>query len=325
MSIADLFGELAAAPRLDGALCRGKADIWDMPPSSSRDPDPDDTAQRIAFAIGACQRCPALSRCRAWVSGLRPSQRPAGVVAGQLCEPGTDPREPEPLVLDDVASETARAELFVNSRSLTEPHDLAAIGIGRSRACSLLHRLARAGRIERVGRGRYAAGTGKRSLGMHFCGRPTSKGRPCRNEVDAAGQPCDFHRDRPDRQHQPDEGEPMTNSPVSASLDLIRSAKCTGDDAVSAESAVQRATIGLDAEQLRSVLRLLFPFMAELYLVKQLSKEALDRQDAQTFAELAATLGDLDEYDPDASYDSDPVGDVWRAGQGHVREDGQSA
>lgn len=116
----------------------------------------------------------------------------------------------------------------------------------------------------------------------------------------------------------------MTNSPISAALDLIRSAKRTGDDAVSAESAVQLAATGLDADQLRSVLRLLFPFMAELYLVKRLSKEALDRQDAQTFAELAATLGDLDAYNADA-YDSDPVGDVWRAGQGYdtPREDGQ--
>lgn len=166
MSIADLFAELAATPRLDGALCRGKADIWDMPPSPTRDPDPDDTAERLAFALNACQRCPALSRCRAWVSGLRPSQRPAGVVAGQLCEPGIDPREPDPPELGDAASETARAELFVSSRSITEPHDLESIGIGRQRACTLLHRLARAGRIQRIGRGRYAAGTGKRSQGV---------------------------------------------------------------------------------------------------------------------------------------------------------------
>lgn len=321
MSIADLFAELAFAPRLDGALCRGKADIWDMPPPPTRDPDPDDTAQRITFAIGACQRCPALSRCRAWVSGLRPSQRPAGVVAGELCEPGIDPPDPGPPELDhDAASITSRIQAFVNGRSLTEAADLAAIGIDRSRACTILHRLARVGRIERVGRGRYAAATGRRSQGVHSCGRMTARKRPCRNEVESAGRPCDFHRDRSDSQHQPDEGAPMTNSPISAALDLIRSAKRTGDDVVSAESAVQLAATGLDAEQLRSVLRLLFPFMAELYLVKRLSKEALDRQDAQTFAELAATLGDLD---PDA-YDSDPVGDIWRAGQAcDTGQDGQ--
>lgn len=196
--LSDMLAELAAAPRLEGALCRGRSEHWDMPPSPSRDPDPDDTAQRIALAVGACQRCPALNRCRAWVSGLRPSQRPAGVVAGELCEPGVDPPDPDPPELDDAASITSRIQAFVNGRSLTEAADLAAIGIDRSRACTILHRLARAGRIERVARGRYAAATGKRSQGVHFCGRPTARKRPCRNEVEAADQPCDFHCDRSD-------------------------------------------------------------------------------------------------------------------------------
>ncbi|WP_099319527.1 hypothetical protein [Mycobacterium ostraviense] len=102
------------------------------------------------------------------------------------------------------------------------------------------------------------------------------------------------------------------SSPVGAALDLIRYAKRT-DDPVSAATAVELATTGLDAEQLRSVLRLLLPFMAELYSIKRLSAEALERQDKQTFAELTQMLGDLDNYDPDA-YDADPVGDIWRAG-----------
>lgn len=84
VSISDLFAEFSAVPRLAGALCKGQADIWDEPVPPSRDPDPDDTAARIAFALTACQRCPALAACAQWVAGLRPSRRPVGVVAGQL-------------------------------------------------------------------------------------------------------------------------------------------------------------------------------------------------------------------------------------------------
>lgn len=85
----------------------------------------------------------------------------------------------------------------------------------------------------------------------------------------------------------------MTDSPIQGALDLVRYAKRT-EDPVSAATAVELATSGLGAEQLRSVLRLLFPFFAELYAIKRLSKEAMDRRDAATFAELAALLGDLD-------------------------------
>ncbi|MCQ4360638.1 hypothetical protein KQR54_05685 [Mycobacterium gordonae] len=200
MSIADLLAELAAAPRLNGALCRGHSDLFD---AAERGDDTRDTAERLAYAVRACRYCPALEPCRRWFDALPVRQRPRGVTAG-----------------------------LINGR------------------------------------------------------------------------------------------KPMTASPVAAALDLIRYAQRSDADAVSANTAVELAATGLDADQLRSVLRLLFPFMAELYLVKRLSKEALDRQDAQTFAELAATLGDVDVYDPDA-YDSDPVGDVWRAGQGYdtPRED----
>ncbi|WP_162951441.1 hypothetical protein [Mycobacterium paragordonae] len=103
----------------------------------------------------------------------------------------------------------------------------------------------------------------------------------------------------------------MTNTPISAALELIRYAKHT-DDPVSAPTAVALATAGLDREQLTSLLRLLFPFVAELYVIAQLSREAMDRRDAQTFAELTQLLGNLDDYDPEA-YDSDPVGDIWRS------------
>lgn len=112
---------------------------------------------------------------------------------------------------------------------------------------------------------------------------------------------------------QPAERKPHmpANTPISSALELIRYAKRT-DDPVSGPTAVELATTGLDREQLASVLRLLFPFMAELYGIKRLSAEAMDRRDAQTFAELTQMLGNLDGYDPDA-YDSDPVGDIWRS------------
>nr|WP_276762896.1 WhiB family transcriptional regulator [Mycolicibacter arupensis] len=37
---------------------------------------------RHAEALAICAACPALGACRAWVAESRPSQRPAGVVAG---------------------------------------------------------------------------------------------------------------------------------------------------------------------------------------------------------------------------------------------------
>lgn len=115
--------------------------------------------------------------------------------------------------------------------------------------------------------------------------------------------------DRPPKGEK--ETSTMTNTPISAALELIRYAKRT-DDPVGAPTAVELATTGLDREQLTSLLRLLFPFVAELYVIARLSREAMDRRDAQTFAELTQLLGNLDDYDPDA-YDSDPVGDIWRS------------
>lgn len=79
--IADLLTELASAPQLPGALCRGHAPEWDEPEAAD---DPDDTAERIEFAVSACCRCPALAPCAAWFDGLPATRRPGGVVAGRI-------------------------------------------------------------------------------------------------------------------------------------------------------------------------------------------------------------------------------------------------
>ena len=66
-----LFGMLANLPRLDGAACVGKAELFD--------PGTDEATETIARAM--CLNCPALAPCAAWVESLPPSQRPFGVTA----------------------------------------------------------------------------------------------------------------------------------------------------------------------------------------------------------------------------------------------------
>jgi hypothetical protein len=75
-----LLDFFADCPKLDGALCRGFAEIWAEPHS----PMTDDDRERIAFARHACAACPALLECARWVDGLPRSQKPLGVCAGVL-------------------------------------------------------------------------------------------------------------------------------------------------------------------------------------------------------------------------------------------------
>lgn len=69
--------ELAAAvlrgvPRLPGALCRRRPELFDA--------DDEDAADRAA---AICRHCPALEPCGAWASTLRHNQR-SGVLAGEF-------------------------------------------------------------------------------------------------------------------------------------------------------------------------------------------------------------------------------------------------
>lgn len=111
----------------------------------------------------------------------------------------------------------------------------------------------------------------------------------------------------------------MTLTPLAAATELIRFAahptKLPDDPppvAGELEVAVELATDGLDTDQLRSVLKLVYEFTAELYRAKRLAAELLDRQDRLAFDELAAMLTDVDGCDPHV-YDADPIGAIWRA------------
>lgn len=83
--VAGLLDELASAPQLPGARCHGRHELYDatIPSGEIRN-----TSNRLeaarATALKVCNACPALPQCRAWIDGLAPTQRPLGVVAGQV-------------------------------------------------------------------------------------------------------------------------------------------------------------------------------------------------------------------------------------------------
>jgi WhiB family redox-sensing transcriptional regulator len=76
-----LLAELAGAPALPGARCRGRHHLFD---SAARGENPDTVAARHAQALGLCSRCPALPRCQDWYDALPPRRRPVGVVSGEV-------------------------------------------------------------------------------------------------------------------------------------------------------------------------------------------------------------------------------------------------
>jgi hypothetical protein len=79
-ALSGLMAALSGAPRLDGALCKGRSQLFDL------DAIADDQAA-IQRAIGICHRCPALRACKAWSDTMTPAQRPTGVLAGVLVVP----------------------------------------------------------------------------------------------------------------------------------------------------------------------------------------------------------------------------------------------
>lgn len=84
---------LHGAPALPAAKCVGRPHLFDP---AERDEHPDVVEQRHLQALGLCQHCPALDDCRRWIEGLRPSQRPAGVVGGEIREPARPVKRPKP-------------------------------------------------------------------------------------------------------------------------------------------------------------------------------------------------------------------------------------
>ena len=80
-SVAELLAELAGAPRLAEAACRGHAWAYDPPAANE---DRDDVRDRHRLAVAVCRGCPALADCRRWLDALPQRQRPFGVVAGRV-------------------------------------------------------------------------------------------------------------------------------------------------------------------------------------------------------------------------------------------------
>ncbi|ULE32585.1 hypothetical protein [Mycobacterium sp. IDR2000157661] len=78
---------LAGVPDLPGARCKGKADLYERTVAVQRadgEPTRDELDTARAAALALCAECPSLVPCRAYVDGLRPSQRPHGVIAGRV-------------------------------------------------------------------------------------------------------------------------------------------------------------------------------------------------------------------------------------------------
>jgi hypothetical protein len=80
-TISDLFNELGNTVSLRGAQCTSNPTVFDPPEKGGRYSY---QAERQALALALCAQCPVLVACAAHWDSLAPSQRPWGVVAGQL-------------------------------------------------------------------------------------------------------------------------------------------------------------------------------------------------------------------------------------------------
>jgi len=86
-----LIAILGGTPRLDGARCVGRPELFDP---AAPDEAAADAADRHEAAVHLCRACPALAACRAWHDSLKPSQRPAGVIAARAPKPAARPGRP---------------------------------------------------------------------------------------------------------------------------------------------------------------------------------------------------------------------------------------
>ncbi|WP_235718330.1 hypothetical protein [Mycolicibacterium goodii] len=86
-----LIAVLKGAPRLAGARCVGRPELFDP---AAPDERPEDAADRHEAAVHLCRACPALAACRSWHDSLRPSQRPGGVIAARAPKPPGRPGRP---------------------------------------------------------------------------------------------------------------------------------------------------------------------------------------------------------------------------------------
>ncbi|MGB3355121.1 MAG: hypothetical protein WBB00_20425 [Mycobacterium sp.] len=83
-----LVAVLWRVPRLPGAACRDHVEIFDEANGAGWGRRPAEALRQArAAAKSICAHCPAAIPCGQWVDGLRPSERPGGVVAGKIARP----------------------------------------------------------------------------------------------------------------------------------------------------------------------------------------------------------------------------------------------
>lgn len=81
--IAALFGAMSAAPPMPDAACRDQWALFDLTIPEGAGKLPSEVTQARAIALELCnEKCPELSTCQRWLNGLRPKDKPLGVVAG---------------------------------------------------------------------------------------------------------------------------------------------------------------------------------------------------------------------------------------------------
>ena len=145
----DLAEALGSAPRLDGALCKGRGpDLFDEPPAGTNAAV---AAERAATAVATCRRCDALVPCTRWLGDLPAAQRPAGVVAGRVSAPelAQAPR-PRRMPRPDLA-EAVDAALRSDPR-LSDSEHARRIGCAQTTVTAARRRLEAARTIPRVRR-----------------------------------------------------------------------------------------------------------------------------------------------------------------------------
>lgn len=84
--VAALLDELAVAPRLAGARCVDRHELFDATIEAERTGPPGaaDLAAARTEALRLCAGCPELMACRTWFDALPKKHRPLGVVAGRI-------------------------------------------------------------------------------------------------------------------------------------------------------------------------------------------------------------------------------------------------
>ena len=80
-----LLDDLGTVPRLPGAACPGR---WELFDATRGVRGPGGPARREALQL--CASCPALQGCGDWLEGLPVRLRPVGVVAGRSLPKGRE-------------------------------------------------------------------------------------------------------------------------------------------------------------------------------------------------------------------------------------------